>query len=1166
MIVKRQRRDTGTGISTELLGSLTSDQRLALRQLSEVAEVDPDFMVGAPSVVDERLVVRVSFSTAGIARGPGVELRARETFEIIVSRDFPFRPPSVTVTHRRWAGTSHVHWGRLLCLYAAPSVEWSPSDGMFGMLDRLWEWLTSAAADELDPQAAPLHPPVTYEVDSSMPQVIIRANAPVAAGEIFVGAAELDRPAEVNGRADVVGFRRFSQVASDGWPENFAVALVMSGEFDWEYPESVSSLIGLLAKRGLPRDLLIELLELSARDTPEDRPLVVLIGSPMRRIEGERLIHFTAWAIPPTVVQYLRFQILQQSDSEKFRKVGEIAHKLLDDWAKSADLKWCRVREDRSEVTRPRADGSPLLTLSKKTVAVWGCGALGAPIAEAIARVGPKRMILYDNSVVAPGLLVRQPFADADIGRAKATALAARLRAALPGLDVEPRVANVLEQLDKADWDDAADVVVDATASIAIASKLERVRSERPRLAWAISTVIGHDATRGLVTVTPPEHPAGPYDLSRKTKIRLRTRAWRTKGTGVGAFAQEFWPSEPRTDVFQPEPGCSEPTFRGSQAETASLALQMLLYASRCIVDSNREGSALLIASQAATVADHPEPRTVEFRFPPDVVLTDGVQGYEVRLAPSALAEMQGYIRRNDRAVNPTYETGGLLFGERDEAARVVWVSEVVGPPPDSEASPEAFVCGTEGVDRYRLEKSSRGLGSLGFVGTWHTHPHGRPLPSETDVEGMSGIVLAAEPAIPRALLIIAGGTAAAPELAASMFDRRDLKPPLEIRATANVCTPKPRPVERNVGLALSGGGFRALAFHLGCLRALEDRQILSRISVVSGVSGGSLAAALWAYTPGDFAAFDKCVRRLLNDGLQWKIAKRAFVSPRSLKTLATLATSGSAAAASTLWAVATRHGRRKPPFRRFSSATEAMIDVLERVFESQQLSDQRRGDVDVVLNACELRTGSAFRFGSRESHCYRYGTLLEEPSVALAVAASAAHPLLLPALDRRFVFQDRAGNTSAERVALTDGGVFDNLGISVLEPDRDPQITVTYHPDYIIACDAGTGILSDDALPFGFPSRINRAFTSTYRKAQDGTRKRLHSLMDEGKVKGFVFPYLGQRESQLPVVPPDLPSRESVLAFKTDFAAMNGEDIDLIAARGEGLTRLLLDYYCPDL
>ncbi len=48
------------------------------------------------------------------------------------------------------------------------------------------------------------------------------------------------------------------------------------------------------------------------------------------------------------------------------------------------------------------------------------------------------------------------------------------------------------------------------------------------------------------------------------------------------------------------------------------------------------------------------------------------------------------------------------------------------------------------------------------------------------------------------------------------------------------------------IGLALSGGGSRAAAFHRGTLRALDEIGLLRRIDVVSTVSGGSLFGAAW--------------------------------------------------------------------------------------------------------------------------------------------------------------------------------------------------------------------------------------------------------------------------------------------------------------------------------
>lgn len=85
----------------------------------------------------------------------------------------------------------------------------------------------------------------------------------------------------------------------------------------------------------------------------------------------------------------------------------------------------------------------------------------------------------------------------------------------------------------------------------------------------------------------------------------------------------------------------------------------------------------------------------------------------------------------------------------------------------------------------------------------------------------------------------------------------------------------------RDIGLALSGGGSRAAAFHLGCLRALSDRGLLPRVRVLSGISGGALLGALYAYGPKQFAEFDAEATELLRGGLQLAIARRLLFSRR---------------------------------------------------------------------------------------------------------------------------------------------------------------------------------------------------------------------------------------------------------------------------------------------
>ena len=85
---------------------------------------------------------------------------------------------------------------------------------------------------------------------------------------------------------------------------------------------------------------------------------------------------------------------------------------------------------------------------------------------------------------------------------------------------------------------------------------------------------------------------------------------------------------------------------------------------------------------------------------------------------------------------------------------------------------------------------------------------------------------------------------------------------------------------------------------------------------------------------------------------------------------------------------------------------------------------------MEIVIGACELRTGTAFRFARNKCGDWRHGELdSTDVPVSFAVAASAAYPIFLPPIDREWSFK-KDGETQKHRVVLTDGGVYDNLGV----------------------------------------------------------------------------------------------------------------------------------------
>lgn len=351
------------------------------------------------------------------------------------------------------------------------------------------------------------------------------------------------------------------------------------------------------------------------------------------------------------------------------------------------------------------------------------------------------------------------------------------------------------------------------------------------------------------------------------------------------------------------------------------------------------------------------------------------------------------------------------------------------------------------------------------------------------------------------------------------------------------------------IGLALSGGGFRAAAFGLGCLRALHDRDLLRHVRVVSGISGGSMLSAMWAYGPADFDAFDASVVDLLRSGLHRELATRAF-SPAAVAR-----STGSALRAGI------------PGQRRGHTRTDALVAAIAaRPFGNHDLGDVTHHDLDVVLSATDLITGNAVRFGSTVSSCSAHGRILDPITVAEAVAASAAFPLLLPAMTRSYEFQRRDGQRSTTAVALTDGGVYDNLGLSPLLPGRSTTHTAhAYDLDFLIAADAGRPKRTQRAAAF-LPGRLSRSFDITYAKTQDASRSRIHDAAATGQITGFVHAYLGMPDRKLPTPLHDLVPGDRVADYPTNFAPMSAADLTAVTVRGEQLTRLLIGHYHPDL
>jgi NTE family protein len=243
---------------------------------------------------------------------------------------------------------------------------------------------------------------------------------------------------------------------------------------------------------------------------------------------------------------------------------------------------------------------------------------------------------------------------------------------------------------------------------------------------------------------------------------------------------------------------------------------------------------------------------------------------------------------------------------------------------------------------------------------------------------------------------------------------------------------------EKGIAICLSGGGYRAMLFHVGALWRLQEfgylnitvdaphAQRLGSLARISSVSGGSISSAQVALRWPRLATDNNSVatrRAAFIAEIVQPIRKFSTVNIAGLNLIAILKMIGAIVLPGSVNAYVGRMYQR----HLYGRAT------------LQELPDVPR----FVINASNLQSGALWRFSKPYIRDWRVGEIKNpDISIARAVAASSAFPP--PLSPARFAFKDsdyapRTGGTGPNdlqhppyttRVRLSDGGVYDNLGL----------------------------------------------------------------------------------------------------------------------------------------
>jgi integrative and conjugative element protein (TIGR02256 family) len=135
------------------------------------------------------------------------------------------------------------------------------------------------------------------------------------------------------------------------------------------------------------------------------------------------------------------------------------------------------------------------------------------------------------------------------------------------------------------------------------------------------------------------------------------------------------------------------------------------------------------------------------------------------------VSSMTRTIERTAERLGAGHETGGVLYGERDDALKTVWVDEASEPLPDSQFSSTSFLCGIEGVAECDAHLRRMSGGRRGFIGTWHTHPGGPCQPSHVDIQAMQSLVSGPCRPCRKAILVVGVPRESDMDLYAQLFE-----------------------------------------------------------------------------------------------------------------------------------------------------------------------------------------------------------------------------------------------------------------------------------------------------------------------------------------------------------------------------------------------------------
>jgi proteasome lid subunit RPN8/RPN11 len=361
-----------------------------------------------------------------------------------------------------------------------------------------------------------------------------------------------------------------------------------------------------------------------------------------------------------------------------------------------------------------------------------GVGALGSVLADLWAREGWGRWTYIDDDYIRPHNVIRHLARDEHIGRSKAELV----RDITNETFYSGQLTNVAIHAKVTDRSDEAlataraqaKLLVDATTMLEVPRDLS-AQAEGPRMASVFLTPSG----LGSVLLLEDEARSIPLHALEAQYYRgILDNPWGADhlkghhgGLWVGAGCRDI------SAVLSQENIHLHGAILARQLRllSAGPAAQMRLW------HLDQDSGAL--AAHNLAVSSVRGSQGGEWKVVYDQALEDKLTAMRARGLPN--------------------ETGGILLGYFDQKLKMVHLVDALPAPVDSEAAPNGFTRGKQGLTEIREECLRRTAHIVDYVGDWHSHPQGvAARPSTADLSLIAQLTAAmAQDGLPALMLIV---------------------------------------------------------------------------------------------------------------------------------------------------------------------------------------------------------------------------------------------------------------------------------------------------------------------------------------------------------------------------------------------------------------------------